>query len=56
MALKKSELYSSVWASRDDLSGCMDAKIAEPETKPAKAHQVKQGKMQKLLTGKTRLA
>jgi type I restriction enzyme S subunit len=33
----------------------MDAEIAAPEAKLAKARQVRQGMMQELLTGKTRL-
>lgn len=36
--------------------GDMDAEIAALEAKLAKAHQVKQGMMQELLTGRIRLA
>ena len=36
--------------------GAMDAEIAALETKLAKARHVKQGMMQELLTGKTRLS
>lgn len=76
MALKKSELYSSLWASCDELRGGMDAsqykdyvlvllflkyisdmdaEITALEAKLAKSRQVKQGMMQELLTGRTRL-
>ena len=52
MALKKSELYSSLWASCDELRGGME--IAALEAKLAKARQLKQGMMQELLTGRIR--
>jgi type I restriction-modification system DNA methylase subunit len=55
MALKKSELYRSLWSSCDELRGGMDADIAALETKLSKYKQVKQGMMQNLLTGKIRL-
>lgn len=76
MALKKSELYSSLWASCDELRGGMDAsqykdyvlvllflkyisdmdaELTALEAKLAKSRQVKQGMMQELLTGRTRL-
>jgi type I restriction-modification system DNA methylase subunit len=52
MALKKSELYSSLWSSCDELRGGMDAESAALEAKLAKARQNKQGMMQDLLTGR----
>jgi hypothetical protein len=55
MVIKKSELYSSLWASCDELRGGMDAEITALEGKLAKARQVKQGMMQELLTGRVRL-
>ena len=96
MAIKKSELYSSLWASCDELRGGMDAsqykdyvltmlfvkyvsdkyagntmslievpkgasfedmdaEIEVLEAKKAKHQDIKQGMMQELLTGKTRL-
>ncbi len=41
MALKKSELYSSLWSSCDELRGGMDAEIATLETKLEKYKQIK---------------
>ena len=58
MALKKSELYSSLWSSCDELRGGMDAKDAEisaMEAKLVKSQQIKQGMMPELLTGRIRL-
>lgn len=62
MALKKCELYSSLWASCDEPRGGMDAipsdmdaEITALETKLSKARQLKQGMMQELLTGRIRL-
>jgi hypothetical protein len=59
MAIKKSELYSSLWAGCDELRGGiltdMDEEINALETKLTKARQIKQGMMHNLLTGKTRL-
>ena len=55
MAIKKSELYSSLWQSCDELRGGMDAEIAALEGKFAKARQLKPGMMQELLTGGIRL-
>ena len=51
MAVKKSELYSSLWASCDELQGGMDVEILTLDTKLTKAHQLKQSMIQKLLTG-----
>lgn len=50
MALKKSDLYSSLWASCDELRGGMDDELSALE-----ARGVKQAMMQELLTGRTRL-
>jgi hypothetical protein len=68
MAIKKSELYSSLWSSCDELRGGMDAsqykdyvlteidaEIDAIEAKLAKTRQIKQGMMQELLTGRIRL-
>ena len=55
MAIKKSELCSSLWQSCDELRGGIDAEIAALETKLAEARQVKQSMMQELLTGNIRL-
>lgn len=55
MAVKKTELYSSLWKSCDELRGGMDAEIAALEAKRDKYKVLKQGMMQELLTGKTRL-
>jgi len=55
MAIKKNELYSSLWESCDKLRGGMDAEIATLETKLAKYRKLKTGMMQQLLTGKIRL-
>lgn len=55
MAVKKSELYSSIWQSCDELRGDIDAQIAALEAKLVKARQVTQGMMQEFLTGRTRL-
>lgn len=55
MALKKSELYSSLWASCDELRGGMDPEIAVLEATLAKARHLKQGMTQELLTGRIRL-
>jgi len=46
MPIKKSELYSSLWASCDELRGGMDA---------SQYQAFKQGMMQELLTGRIRL-
>ena len=46
MAIKKSELYSSLWQSCDELSDASQCKDYV---------MVKQGMMQELLTGKIRL-
>ncbi|MDB4644471.1 hypothetical protein OAF37_00295 [Rubripirellula sp.] len=55
MAVKKSELYSSLWKMCDELRGGMDAEITALEQKRDKTNLIKQGMMQELLTGKTRL-
>lgn len=68
MALKKSQLYSSLWSSCDELRGGMDAlqykdhvlsdmdnEIAELERRRDKTKAIKQGMMQVFLTGRTRL-
>jgi len=55
MAIKKSQLYSSLWQSCDELRGGMDAEIEALEQKLGKYRMIKQGMMQELLTGKTRL-
>lgn len=56
MAIKKSELYSSLWSSYDSILSDMDTEIATQGTKLAIARKVKQGMMQELLTGRIRLA
>ncbi len=87
MALKKSDLYASLWASCDELRGGMDASqykdyvlfmlfikyisdkygnsddfapsvtipLAVLEARRDKTRALKQGMMQELLTGRTRL-
>jgi hypothetical protein len=55
MALKKSELYSSLWRSWDALRSGMDTEIEALEAKLSKARQIKEGMMSVLLTGKTRM-
>lgn len=56
MALKKSQLYSSLWSSCDELRGGMDAEISALERRRDKTRAIKQGMMQQLLTGRVRLA
>ena len=62
MPIKKSELYSSLWQSCDELRGGMDAsqykgaELATLEPRRDKTRAIKQGIMQELLTGRTRLA
>ena len=51
MALKKSELYSSLWQGCDELRGT-DAEITVLDEKLTKSRQIKQGMMQELLTGR----
>ena len=66
MTLKKSDLYSSIWASCDELRGGMateiiqrlidmDAGLSALEGRRDKTRALKQGMMQELLTGRTRL-
>lgn len=55
MALKKSELYSSLWASCDELHGIMETEIQALEQCLPKNRLIKQGMMQELLTGRIRL-
>jgi type I restriction enzyme S subunit len=62
MAIKKSDLYSSLWASCDELRGGMDGVLTNIETALSALEQgqnniraLKQGMMQELLTGRTRL-
>ncbi len=59
MAIKKSDLYSSLWASCDELRGGMDAsQLGEGQAmvdRRDKTRALKQGTMQELLTGRTRL-
>ena len=63
MPLKKSELYSSLWASCDELRGGMDASqykdfvlvLLFVKYVSDKTRDLKQGMMQELLTGRTRL-
>ena len=55
MAMKKSQLYSSLWQSCDELRGGMDAEITALKGRRDKTHAIKQGMMQQLLTGKVRL-
>ena len=70
MALKKSELYSSLWSSCDELRGGMDASQYKDYVlvflflkyvsdkyagKPFAEIRVPQGMMQELLTGRIRL-
>ncbi len=52
MALKESDLYSSLWASCDELRVGMDTGNAALEAKLAKARQVMQCIMQGLLAGR----
>lgn len=51
MALKKSELNSSLWASCA-LRGGMDAEMEALEAKLSRARLVKQGMVQERLTGR----
>jgi hypothetical protein len=55
MALKKSQLYSSLWQSCDELRWGMDTEVADTEARLDKTRHLKQGMMQKLLTGRIRL-
>lgn len=73
MAIKKNELYSSLWASCDELRGGMDQMhplkqtaidnvLSDMNTELdalqkglSKTQTIKQGMMQELPTGKTRL-
>lgn len=67
MAIKKSDLYSSLWASCDGLRGgmeqtaiaavlsAMDAELFALHAWRDKTRDLKQAAMQELLTGKTRL-
>ncbi len=55
MAIKKSDLYSSLWASCDELRGGMDADLVALELRREKTRALKQSMMQELLTGRTRL-
>lgn len=55
MALKKSELYASLWRGCDELRGGMDEELAALESRLAKTHALKQARMQSLLTGRIRL-
>jgi len=55
MALKKSQLYSSLWQSCDELRGGMDAEIAALKRRRDKTRAIKLGMMQQLLTGRVRL-
>lgn len=55
MAIKKNELYSSLWKSCNKLRGGMDAEMVTLETKLAKYRKLKTGMMEQLLTGKTKL-
>jgi type I restriction enzyme, S subunit len=55
MAIKKSDLYSSLWASCDELRGGIDAELTVPEQRRDKTRLLKRGMMQELLTGRTRL-
>jgi len=48
-------LYSSLWASCDELRGGMDAAIEVLAQRRDKAQKLKQGMMQQLLTGRVRL-
>ena len=54
MAIRKTALYSSLWASCDELRGGMDAILAL-EAPLRKTWDIKQGMMQQLLTGRVRL-
>lgn len=56
MAIKKSDFYSSLWQSCDELRGGIDAEIAALEARRDKTTQIKQGMMQQVLTGRVRLA
>jgi hypothetical protein len=58
MTTKKSDLYSSPWASCDEWRGGVtdiDGEPAGVEQQRKKTPSLKQAMMQKLLTGKTRL-
>ena len=52
MAIKKSDLYSSLWASCDELRG---VDIPALEARRDKTRAIKRTMMQEPLTGKTRL-
>lgn len=54
MALKKSELYSSLWRSSDQLSD-MDTELSCLTARPDKTRALKQGMMQELFAGRSRL-
>jgi type I restriction-modification system DNA methylase subunit len=61
MALRKSQLYSSLWSNCDELRGGMDASpykgyvLVLPFIKYVKVRQIKRGMMQELLAGRVRL-
>lgn len=59
MAIKKSDLYASLWASCDELPGGMDASLCDMdveltalETRRNKTRALKQAMMEELLTGR----
>lgn len=39
MALKKSEIYSSLWQSNDEVSGNMETERAQPEQRQANSYE-----------------
>jgi hypothetical protein len=55
MPIKKSDLYSALWASCDELRGGMDAEISALEARRTKIRDIKQAMMQELHTGRARL-
>ena len=62
MAIKKSDLYASLWASCDELPGGMDASLCDMdaeltalEARLDKTRALKQVMMQELVTERTRL-
>lgn len=59
MPIKKSELHSSLWRSCDELRGGMDASQYAALTSLARhrdeTRPLKEGMVQELLTGRTRL-
>ena len=56
MAIKKSDLYSSVWASCNEPHGHMDAELSALEARRTKTRALMQANMEALLTAAIRPA